>query len=569
MEKTISIFSSVDLKNKNELFKFISNKAYELKIVKNKNDFYNALIDREKVGSTGLENHIAIPHAISEKVFKQHIFVISLKKEIEYETLDGTKIKSVICLAVPKSKENLHIDVLQKVSTMLLEKNNQDILNDGNKSKIQNLFNQINKVDKIQIQENSKENKEILFNENKKHKELDKIDNLISLKKQLKKEYKANYNNEIYEKIKIVNKDINNCKLEINSLRNELYQKNNIDLKKEYKANLLKINKLISEEKKNLKEKLSLLDKDHKRNVLNLKNNLSKNDYKKELINENISVYKQKAEICSNLNNLNIQKSELIKKYKDDLKINKHFYIEKMNVNKFKITNQNNFFTKYINNIQLMLMIIMFIIALWAIVLGTFGISTNSSFLIENIKPLLSDISTQENTQMYNNAFNYWSKIYVSNNYVLSLLTLIFGVISMVLLIPLKIFKMSNIYLEKYSKSFFFISIIIVTLLLVITIISFENVNRYITFQENANKINESFSSLNIIKRPIKNANDFSSQSQYDAYIANLKNEFFKWTNTKFENINEWQTKALEEVKKVCKTNFDHIVLNNKNLFWL
>lgn len=552
MGKSLSIFSCVDVKNKDELFKFISKEAYELKIVKNKIDFYNSLIEREKVGSTGLENHIAIPHAISEKIFKQHIFVISLKNEIKYETLDGTKIKSVICLAVPKNKENFHIDVLQKVSTMLLEKNNQDTLNKGIKKDIQFLF------EKIDNQEFKKENEEIIINDN-----LSEAENLILLKKNLKKEYKNNFNQEIFKKINNINLNIKNCKLEINDLRKELIKKNKIDLKKEYKENIKKINKKISEENKITKNKLFRLAKDNKEKVKEIKNNLSKSDYKKEIINHNINLYNEKANITKHLNELNLKKENIIKEYKDNINNNKSFYIEKMNVKKLQITNPKNYFIKYINNIQTILMIIMFVIALWAIVLGTFGISTNSSFLIENVRSLIPDIIQEQNDiTSYNNAFDIWNKIAVSDNYELSLSTLIFGVISIILLIPLKFFKLSNIYWEKYSKTFFSISIIILVTLSIITIISFENVNKYISFQENANKINESFAALNIIKRPIKNINEFASQAQYDSYITNLKNEFYKWTNVKLDNIQEWQNMALAEIKKICKTNFDQIINN-------
>ncbi|MFP3408828.1 PTS sugar transporter subunit IIA, partial [Pseudomonas sp. SIMBA_065] len=55
---------------------------------------------REELGSTGFENHIAIPHGKSAAVAKTRIAVGRLRQDIPWETIDGTKVRLVILFAV-------------------------------------------------------------------------------------------------------------------------------------------------------------------------------------------------------------------------------------------------------------------------------------------------------------------------------------------------------------------------------------------------------------------------------------------------------------------------------------
>ncbi len=131
MEKN-EIFLDIEIKNKDELFKFIAEKGMELGLVKKPKSLYNALWDREREVSTGLENNIAIPHAISKKILKATVLYFRCKQKIEWKTIDGNnEVNVVICMLVPKSASQTHLKTLQKISVALLKKENQELLKTG------------------------------------------------------------------------------------------------------------------------------------------------------------------------------------------------------------------------------------------------------------------------------------------------------------------------------------------------------------------------------------------------------------------------------------------------------
>ena len=69
---------------------------------------YDSLVKREKIGVTSLGNGVAMPHGqcLDEKEVKIHILV--LNKPINYESIDGSSVQLIICIAFPKKAENSH-----------------------------------------------------------------------------------------------------------------------------------------------------------------------------------------------------------------------------------------------------------------------------------------------------------------------------------------------------------------------------------------------------------------------------------------------------------------------------
>lgn len=83
--------------------------------------FKKAILDRESQFSTGIGEGIAIPHGKSSSV-KQATLVAGICKEgTDYESLDGQLSQLFFMIAAPEGENQLHLDVLAKLSTLLMD----------------------------------------------------------------------------------------------------------------------------------------------------------------------------------------------------------------------------------------------------------------------------------------------------------------------------------------------------------------------------------------------------------------------------------------------------------------
>lgn len=114
------IILDVDCQSKEQIISKLTDLLCQVGAVTNKEAFLNDVYLREELGSTGFENHIAIPHGKSIAVAKTCIAVGRLRRDIPWETIDGTKVRLVILFAVKESDKNVgHIKMLAKISIAL------------------------------------------------------------------------------------------------------------------------------------------------------------------------------------------------------------------------------------------------------------------------------------------------------------------------------------------------------------------------------------------------------------------------------------------------------------------
>ncbi len=142
--KNLIVFEENKLE-KQEVLELITKTLYN-----NQNNFefeqvLTGLKDREKQFSTGMENGIAIPHALVESEdFKfPKIVIIKLAHEIEWKSLDNKPTNFIIGLFVPKNTSKTHLTILSEISKLLI---NQEILSKiktMNKNDLVLLFNKI------------------------------------------------------------------------------------------------------------------------------------------------------------------------------------------------------------------------------------------------------------------------------------------------------------------------------------------------------------------------------------------------------------------------------------------
>lgn len=89
-------------------------------VVENIDLFEQGIFRREQESSTGVGGGIAIPHCKSEVVKRPHLVAMTIKDGVDFESLDGDKVELLFMIAAPVSKDNIHLDVLARLSTMLM-----------------------------------------------------------------------------------------------------------------------------------------------------------------------------------------------------------------------------------------------------------------------------------------------------------------------------------------------------------------------------------------------------------------------------------------------------------------
>lgn len=80
---------------------------------------YDALFTREKLGSTGLGEAVAIPHGRVKGLKETLCAVMRLSQAIPFEAPDGKPVQILIALLVPENANQKHLDVLSELAQML------------------------------------------------------------------------------------------------------------------------------------------------------------------------------------------------------------------------------------------------------------------------------------------------------------------------------------------------------------------------------------------------------------------------------------------------------------------
>lgn len=99
-----------------------------------------SVLIREKMGSTGLDKGIAIPHARTHEVSDLCIALGISSKGIEYNSLDGKKSKLFFMILAPPDQSSQHIKILSEIA--VISKNPEMLLNLHNANSIEDVLRQ-------------------------------------------------------------------------------------------------------------------------------------------------------------------------------------------------------------------------------------------------------------------------------------------------------------------------------------------------------------------------------------------------------------------------------------------
>lgn len=79
---------------------------------------YEALLGREKLGSTGIGNGIAIPHCRLESANSTAIVIMSLQTPVDFDSIDKRSVDLVFALIVPPHECDQHLATLAKIAEL-------------------------------------------------------------------------------------------------------------------------------------------------------------------------------------------------------------------------------------------------------------------------------------------------------------------------------------------------------------------------------------------------------------------------------------------------------------------
>lgn len=120
--KPEQVFVGESFASRDELLTFVSKKAVEQGIAQDADELMSAFIAREDMGTTGMTDNFAIPHAKSTTVTNAAVMAIKTSDIAGWETLDQKPVEVAIALLIPDTEAGTtHLKLLSKVAEALMD----------------------------------------------------------------------------------------------------------------------------------------------------------------------------------------------------------------------------------------------------------------------------------------------------------------------------------------------------------------------------------------------------------------------------------------------------------------
>lgn len=84
-------------------------------------EYRKKVFAREEEGSTGVGEGVAIPHAKTAAVTRPGLAFMRCANGVEFDSLDGQPARLFFLIAAPDTRDNVHLDVLSRLSTLLMD----------------------------------------------------------------------------------------------------------------------------------------------------------------------------------------------------------------------------------------------------------------------------------------------------------------------------------------------------------------------------------------------------------------------------------------------------------------
>jgi len=124
--KKDSIIANLVGTNKEEVLREITDFLQNQGMIKDKETLLNTLMEREKLGSTGIGENVAIPHGKSDELSQiTTVFGRSLNG-LDFESLDQKPVHFVCMVIAPSNSTGQHLKALARISRIFKNQNLRD-----------------------------------------------------------------------------------------------------------------------------------------------------------------------------------------------------------------------------------------------------------------------------------------------------------------------------------------------------------------------------------------------------------------------------------------------------------
>jgi PTS system nitrogen regulatory IIA component len=112
----------------------------EKKMISNDKQILNKLLEREKLGSTSIGNHSAVPHTKIKGLKEPIIFIAISKKGIQYHDRDKELVHLIILILSPNDSPIIHLQILAAAASLIKKSNSliEELISSSNSEELIN-----------------------------------------------------------------------------------------------------------------------------------------------------------------------------------------------------------------------------------------------------------------------------------------------------------------------------------------------------------------------------------------------------------------------------------------------
>ena len=140
-----SILLDASPKSKSEALGQIVDLMVKSEKINDKEAYRKQVYAREEESTTGIGEGIAIPHGKCDAVTKPGLAAMVVKDGVDFDSLDGEPVTLMFLIAAPNTEDNIHLDVLSKLSVLLMNEEFTESLR--NAKTVEEFMNIINDAD--------------------------------------------------------------------------------------------------------------------------------------------------------------------------------------------------------------------------------------------------------------------------------------------------------------------------------------------------------------------------------------------------------------------------------------
>ena len=100
---------------------------------------FDALLEREKLGSTGIDHSVALPHGRLAECTETIAVFMTLANPVDYDSLDKKPVKLLFALLIPPQSTEEHLHILAKLAEFFRQEDNRKNL--SNATSVETIYN--------------------------------------------------------------------------------------------------------------------------------------------------------------------------------------------------------------------------------------------------------------------------------------------------------------------------------------------------------------------------------------------------------------------------------------------